>query len=103
MTVRMPKPSRISWTPFAERKIKSHAEPSVNRIKLDLRQFHHLAPDAEIFLVAGLKFYQFRFRGFESRRILIALGVDDFVKPFELGNRVAFEIGMIQNRFPAEQ
>ena len=88
---------------FAEREIKLHAEPRINRVELDLREADHLLPDGNVFGVAGLELHQFRLGFFEPQRVRVAFGVDDFVKAFQFGDGVAFEFGAVQNLFPAEQ
>ena len=44
---------------LAQGVVEFHAQPLVNGVELDPRQRDHLAPDAEVLLVAALEFDQF--------------------------------------------
>src|SRR5437588_5397270 len=88
---------------FAQGVIESHTEPLINGIELGLREGDHLAPDAEVLLVAGLQLDQFLPSGVEHSGIGFAGGVDLFIDSLHLGDRFSLERSRIEVMFPANQ
>jgi len=68
-----------------------------------LREFDHLAPDAEVFLVAALKFHQLAPRGFEHGGIRLAGGVDGLVEPLHLADGIAVQGRAVELLLPSDQ
>ena len=88
---------------LAESVIELHAEPSVDRVELHLRQPDHLLPDGEVVRVAGLELHQFLLRQFEPRRISVTLRIDQLVEAFHLADGIALERRAIEEFLPADE
>ena len=88
---------------LAKRVVEFHAQPLVDRVELDARQGDHLAPDAEVLLVAALEFDQFLPGGFERGGIGFALGADLLVEALHLADGVGLQRGGVQVALPGDQ
>ena len=82
--------------------VETNREARVDRVELRLRKPDHLAPDAEVLLVAGLQLHEFRARRVERGGIGFAALVLDFVDALQLGDRIEVERGAVEQRLPRE-
>ena len=85
---------------LAQGVVEFHPQSLVDRVKLNLRQRDHLAPDAQILLVAALEFDQFLPGLLERGGIRLALRAGLFVEALHLGNGVRLQRCAIQSALP---
>ena len=71
--------------------VELYAEAAVNGVELDLGEGDHLAPDGEVFGVAGLQLHQFLAGLFEHGGIILAGGVDQAIEPLHFGDGIGFQ------------
>ena len=88
---------------LAEGVIEADAEPVVDGVELMPGIIDHLLPDRAVLGIALLQFEQFLAGKIEERGVLFALGVDQPVEPFHLGERIPLERRPVEMLFPANQ
>ena len=86
---------------LAEPVIEVHVERVVDFLQAAFRDLDALLPDGEVFRIAGLEFDQLVLAGFEHGGIGLGGGVHLAVDADQLGDRIGFERGGIEQGFPA--
>ena len=85
---------------FAEGDVEGDAEARVDGVELGLGEALHLAPDAEVFLVAGLELHEFLVDGVEGGGVFFRAGGDEFVEALHFTERIGGEGGGVALGFP---
>ena len=73
---------------LAQRLVEFHTKALVNRVELGLRKSEHFAPEPQVLGIPVLELHQFLPGLRQHRAVQLCGGIDPFVEPLHLGDRI---------------